>query len=196
MFDHPQLDISRRDIPLHSQEVSLHRARELDVQLLNSVLKNDNVCEYGGYLTKISRKQNHTVRPATQAKYHPLLDLKPSDPSSVKTVMIESQRLISDCGQPFVIITADQQSTRLYIVDNIWATPDVCRNIYPCLGGLHTTMSFCDSLCKLMIDSGLTEILKHAFGGVEKMLSGKKYLQKVRAFRLLNEELLRPHMAG
>ena len=42
-----------------------------------------------------------------------------------------------------------------------------------------------------MIDSGLTKILKHAFGGVEKMLSGK-----VRAFRLLNEELLRPHMAG
>ena len=29
-------------------------------------------------------------------------------------------------------------------------------------------MSFCDSLGKLMIDSGLTEILKHAFGGVEK----------------------------
>ena len=26
MFDHPQLDISRRDIPLHSQEVSLLRA--------------------------------------------------------------------------------------------------------------------------------------------------------------------------
>ena len=43
-----------------------------------------------------------------------------------------------------------------------------------------------------MIDSGLTEILKHAFGGVEKML----YLRKVRDFRLLIEELLRPHMAG
>ena len=52
-------------------------------------------------------------------------------------------------------------------------------------------MSFCDSLGKLMIDSCLTEILKHAFGGVEKMLSGKNYLQKVRAFRLLTEELLR-----
>ena len=68
MLDHSQLDMSKRDILLHSQEVSLLRARELDVQFLNSVLKNDNVCEYGGYLTKISREQNHTVRPATQAK--------------------------------------------------------------------------------------------------------------------------------
>ena len=71
---------------LHSQEVSLLRARELDVQSLNSVLKNDNGYEYGGCLTKISRKQNHTVRPATQAKYHPLLDLKPSGPSTAMII--------------------------------------------------------------------------------------------------------------
>ena len=75
-------------------------------------------------------------------------------------------------------------------------TPDVFKNIYPRLGGLHTIMRFCDSLGKLIIDSGLTEILKHAFGGVEKILSGKKYSQKVRAFWLLTEVLLRPHMAG
>ena len=79
------------------------------------------------------------------------------------------------------------KSTRLDLVDNIWATPDVFKNIYPRLGGLHTIMSFCDSLSRLMIDSGLTEILKHAFGGVEKMLFGKKYSQKVRAFWLLTE---------
>ena len=57
-------------------------------------------------------------------------------------------------------------------------------------------MSFCGSVGKLMIDSGLTEILKHAFGGIEKMLSGKKYPQNVGAFRLLTEELLRPHITG
>ena len=47
-----------------------------------------------------------------------------------------------------------------------------------------------------MIDSGLTEILKHAFGGVQKMVFGKKYPQNVRAFRLLTELVLRPHMTG
>ena len=48
------------------------------------------------------------------------------------------------------------------------ATPDVFKNIYPRLGGYHTIMSFCDSLGKLMIDSGLAEIPKHVFGGMEK----------------------------
>ena len=55
-------------------------------------------------------------------------------------------------------------------------------------------MSFCGSVGKLMMDSGLSDILKHVFGGVEKMLSGKKYPQNVRAFRLLAEELLRKHI--
>ena len=92
-------------------------------------LKYDNVCEYGGYLKKISCEQKHTVRSDTQAKYCTLLDLKPAGPSTVKTVMIESQRLNSDCGQKFEIITADQQIYKV-IVDNIWATPEVFNNIY------------------------------------------------------------------
>ena len=41
-------------------------------------------------------------------------------------------------------------------------------------------MSFSGSVGKLMMDSGLSDILKHAFGGVDKMLSGKKFPQNVR----------------
>ena len=37
------------------------------------------------------------------------------------------------------------------------------------------------------MDSGLSDILKHAFGG-------KKIPQNVRAFRMLTEELLHKHM--
>lgn len=46
------------------------------------------------------------------------------------------------------------------------------------------------------MDSGLPDILKTTFGGVEKMLSGKKYPQNVRAFRLLAEEILRKYIKG
>ena len=46
------------------------------------------------------------------------------------------------------------------------------------------------------MDSGLSEILKDAFGGVDKMLSGMKFPQNVRAFRMLIEELLLKHMSG
>ena len=34
-------------------------------------------------------------------------------------------------------------------------------------------MNFCGSVGKLMIDCGLTEILKHAFGGIEKCYLAK-----------------------
>jgi hypothetical protein len=119
--------------------------------------------------------------------------MKPSDPSTVKTAMVEAQLLSSNCGQQFVVITADQQIYKV-IIDNIWATPEVFSNIYPRLGGLHTIMSFSGSVGKLMMDSGLSEILKHAFGGVDKMLSGRKFIQNLRAFRMLTEELLRKHM--
>ena len=43
-----------------------------------------------------------------------------------------------------------------------------------------------------MADIGIVEILSAAFGGVLKMLSGKKFPQNVRALRMLVEELLRP----
>ena len=43
-----------------------------------------------------------------------------------------------------------------------------------------------------MADTGIVEILSVAFGGVLKMLSGKKFPQNVRALRMLVEELLPP----
>ena len=44
----------------------------------------------------------------------------------------------------------------------------------------------------LIAGSGLEEILKSAFAGVPKMLTGKKFQQNVRALRILMEEMLRP----
>ena len=46
-------------------------------------------------------------------------------------------------------------------------------------------MSFVGSVGVLMANSGLDEILKSAFGGVEHMLSGKKFPQNVRALHLV-----------
>jgi hypothetical protein len=41
-----------------------------------------------------------------------------------------------------------------------------------------------------MKNSGLEEILSKAFGGVAKMLSGKKFPQNVHALMMLTEEIL------
>ena len=73
-------------------------------------------------------------------------------------------------------MAADQQIHKV-MADNIWATLlQVFSNAYRRLGGLHTRMSFSGSVGKIMVDCLLSEIPKHAFDGVEKMLSDKKFL--------------------
>lgn len=43
-----------------------------------------------------------------------------------------------------------------------------------------------------MADNGLSETLESTFGGVTKMLRGKKYPPNMRAYRILAEEVLHP----
>ena len=90
-----------------------------------------------------------------------------------------------------VVFTCNQQLYRI-AVQVIWENPAKFDNVYVRLGGMHLLMSFCGCVGSLMSDSSLEEILGSAFGGVSKMLSGKKYTHNVRALRLLTEELLRP----
>lgn len=56
---------------------------------------------------------------------------------------------------------------------------------------MHCLMSFVGSIGSLMAESGLAEIMSAVFGGVPKMLSGKKFPQNVRALRIVAEEVLR-----
>ena len=41
-----------------------------------------------------------------------------------------------------------------------------------------------------MANSGLEEVMKAAFGGVAKMLTGKKFPQNARALRIVAEEIM------
>ena len=63
--------------------------------------------------------------------------------------------------------------------------------MYLRLGGMHALMSFAGAVGSLMAESGLSDILSGVFGGVPKMLSGKKFPQNVRALRLMAEEVVR-----
>ena len=53
-------------------------------------------------------------------------------------------------------------------------------------------MSHIGSISVLITGTGVNEILDKAFGGIPKMLTGKRYLQNLRALRMLMEELPRP----
>ena len=53
-------------------------------------------------------------------------------------------------------------------------------------------MNFIGAIGTLMTDSGLSDILASSFAGVERMLSGKKYPQCLRALRMVVEVILEP----
>ena len=57
-------------------------------------------------------------------------------------------------------------------------------------------MSFIGSKGSLMAESGLYELLDSTFAGVQKMMTGKKFPQNMRALKIVAEELLRPVFTG
>ena len=73
----------------------------------------------------------------------------------------------------------------------MWNTPELSKDFYLRLGGMHVLMNF-GSIGMLMAGSGLQTILEKAVGSIPKMLTGKKFPQCVRDLRMLVEELLWP----
>ena len=122
--------------------------------------------------------------------YTPLIDMMPSDPSTMMTAMVKAQQLTNSYGQAVTVFTNDQQLYRV-VVDILWNSPELFPDSYARLGGMHMLMSFGGSVVVLIENSGLEEILSSAFAGVSKLLSGKKILQNTRPLRLVTEELLR-----
>ena len=106
------------------------------------------------------------------------------------TAMVEAKRFTNTIGQINTIFTADQQLYKV-LVDIRWAYPDQFRHFTPRLGGMHLLMSFIGWIGSLISNSGLEEILKKTYAGVEKMLTGKKYPMNLRALQMVVEELLR-----
>ena len=175
---------------LCEQAISERRASEFNYSFMKEIITKDGCPEYNGYSTKDARESGQYLKPKTKAVYLPLIDLKPSDPDTMLTAMEKVQELTNQTGQPFTVLTCDQQLYRI-AVQVKWNESDRFRNMYLRLGGMHALMSFVGSIGTLMKESGLEDILSQVFGGVPKMLTGKKFPQNVRALRILAEETLR-----
>ena len=118
------------------------------------------------------------------------MDRTPADLSTILTAMINAEKITNEAGQSVTVFTADQQLYRIAI-DITWSDPDRWINFIPRIGGMHWLMSFVGCIGVLMANSGLSSVLKAAFGSVDKMLLGKKYPMNVRALRFVVIELLR-----
>ena len=106
-----------------------------------------------------------------------------------------AQQITSDRGQDYVVFTADIQLYRVS-VNILRAYPEQFDNVVLRLGGMHTQMSFIGSIGSLMAESSLYELLDSTFAGVQKMMTGKKFPQNMRALRIVVEDLLRPILTG
>ena len=103
------------------------------------------------------------------------------------SAMVKAQQVSSEVETEYVVFTADQQLYRVALHVQ-WENPTQLRNIYLRLGGTHLIMSYCGCIGTLVAETGIVEMLSVAFGGVLKILSGKKYSKNVRAFRMQVEE--------
>ena len=114
--------------------------------------------------------------------------MTPSDPTAMKSAMLEAKRLTKKAGQATTLFTADLQLYRVGL--NVqWAFPELFgEDFILCLGGMHLLMSYVGAVGVLMAGSGLEEPMKAAFGGVMKMLTGKNFPQNTRALRIVVEQ--------
>ena len=172
------------------QVLSFARANEADFSFLSNAIEDNECPEYNGFNTAIARKTGCKAKPQTSVKYIPLINMNPADPDTILTSMHKVAAMTEEAGQIYTLFTNDQQLYRITL-EMTWWQPEEWQHFVPILGGMHTLMSFVGCVGTLMANSGLTPILKSAFGGVEKMLSGKKFPQNIRALRLVVEELLR-----
>ena len=162
------------------------RAKELDFQFMKDMNASTDCPEYHGYNTKVCREQGHILKRKTSIVYLPLIYKAPADPNTIMSDMLKARAVTETTGQEYVVFTADQQLYRV-AVHVMWENQVLFGNIYLRLGGMHLLMSYVGCIGSLMAGSGIVEVLSEAFGGVLKMLTGKKYPYNVRALRMLIE---------
>ncbi len=168
---------------LHHQDVSRKRAIDNDFAFIQDVLSSDKCPEFNGYNTKICREQGHSLAPKTKVVYLPLIDKPPAASATMMTTMLRAKQISEAASQRYTILTLDQQLYRVALHVQ-WENAAQFQNFYLRLGGMHLLMSYCGCIGTLMADTGIVEILSAAFGGVSKILSGKKFPQNVRAREL------------
>ena len=190
--DMPKNVAKRIPLPLRilaGQVVSVSKAKETDFEFMKKIATMTDVPEFGGFNTMRTREKQATIKPKTNAVYLPLVDMNPTNPTTIMTAMVEAERVTNQTGQEYTLFTNDQQLYKI-TVGITWVYQERFLKLIPRLGGMHTLMSFVGAVGSLMSDSGLESIMESAFGGVSKMLSGKKFPQNVRALRMVAEELL------
>ena len=150
----PQSNLDETFIKM--RKVSHAWAEEIDFNFFNDFISKKECPEYNGYCTRVNLDQGHTVRPSTKIIYVPRIDMTPANPTTMQTSIKQAKNLSAHHGQEFCVYTSDQQ---LYCISLavIWNTPELSKDFYLRLGGMHLLMSYIGNMGRLMAGSGLKE---------------------------------------
>ena len=100
----------------------------------------------------------------------PLIDMPP-----LLILLQLKQQYIKQGKFQYVKYVMDRNLWYLHVTNSyrvllqvLWDDPVLYKCVFPRLGGMHFLMSFIGCIGTLMANSGLADVLKSAFGGVEK----------------------------
>ena len=104
------------------------------------------MCKFNGKFTKISGLFDSTNGLVQNRNcVYPILDMIPAEPDTMKTAMVEAQRLTLLTGKEWTIFTNDQQLYQV-AVNITWVDQSMFSIFVPRLGGMHMMMSFVGTL--------------------------------------------------
>ena len=134
--------------------------------------------EYNEFNTRLCRKAGMLPQSKTDVAFLPLIDHPPAHYDTIKTAIDKGLTLMRAAGDDMLIFTADQQLYKI-VNDIMFYQPTYFESVIPVLGGMYMVMNVIHATAVIMAGSEMNEILAGTFGSVEKMLSGKKYPQKL-----------------
>ena len=83
---------------LDEQIILVRQAQTSDFAFLKSIVTDPLSPEFGEFNTKIARELSLRVKREMKAIYIPLIHMKPSDPTTMMTAMLEAQRITRESG--------------------------------------------------------------------------------------------------
>lgn len=176
---------------------SITTAIASDVKWLVETITNDKAViptsEWSGYMTALARDECSPGMP-TRYVFGPLIDQTPSHPDTVLTTMMYAEKFLELHEMKYLHLVADMQLYQVAIKIK-WSDPERWHKLILRPGGMHLLMSFIGCVGTLMKGSGLEDIVKAAYRGVNNMLNGKSWPKAVRGLRMVVVALLKEYVS-
>ena len=135
-----------------------------------------------------------SVPSLTSIGYCPMINGKPTEYSTVYTVLKTIQKITESVGQASSVVTFD---LAIYVKarEIQWRVQDEMQNVILRMGGFHIALNYLSLLGKVHNDLGQEDLLiesgVYASGATSALLAGKQYNRGVRAHKLTREALFR-----